>query len=64
MNEGNQGPIQKAGWVLLGLAVAAAIAILVFRRSRASTRPPHRVSEAELDAALEMTFPASDPLAF
>jgi hypothetical protein len=45
------------------MAVAAAIAILAFRRNRASTRAPHRVSEAELDAALEMTFPASDPLA-
>ena len=63
MNEGNQGSVREAGWVLLGMAVAAAIAILAFQRNRASTRAPHRVSEAELDAVLEMTFPASDPLA-
>jgi hypothetical protein len=48
-------------WKLLGILAGAAIAILAIRKIQTRTTAKHQMSEDELDAALEMTFPASDP---
>jgi hypothetical protein len=50
---------------LAALAViGAGIAIIFASRKKNPTIPEnHRITEREIDRALEMTFPASDPLA-
>jgi hypothetical protein len=51
-------------WTALGLAVAAVLIATARRRRRSRARgsqEPH--VDAQLDEALEATFPASDPIA-
>lgn len=51
-------------WLSLGLLAGIGIATLLIWQKRKDRNGENEVTEAEMDSALEMTFPASDPPAY
>ncbi len=51
-------------WLALGLLAGIGTALLLMWRKREDRLGDNEVTEAEVDDALDMTFPASDPPAY
>ncbi len=51
-------------WLSLGLLAGIGIATLLILQKRKDRSGGKEVAEADVDNALEMTFPASDPPAY
>lgn len=51
-------------WLAFGLLAGIGIATLLVWQKRERRMGDNDVSEADVDTALEMTFPASDPPAY
>ena len=62
MSRGCAGGARK--WLSLGLLAGIGIATPLIWQKRKDRNGDNEVTEAEMDSALEMTFPASDPPAY
>jgi len=51
-------------WLALGLLAGIGTALLLMWRKRDDRLGDNEVTEAQVDDALDMTFPASDPPAY